>query len=79
MSEDADSYLADLRAQAAGFIEGHCPTPDQACPHRLIANDLVEWSVKWSAASDGRPQAIELLHERRFSGIGSTWNVLFGE
>lgn len=78
-SEDAASYLVDLRAQAAGFIAAHCPTPDELCPRRLVANDLVEWTVKWSAASDGRSQAIELLHERRFSGIGSTWNVLFGE
>lgn len=79
VSEEAASYFADLRQQAVGFVSTRCPTPGEVCADRLIGRDLVEWTVKWSAARDGRLLAIELLHERRFSGTGSTWNVLFGE
>ena len=49
------------------------------CQSRLLGIDMVEWMVSWTAKHEGDITAIELLHERRFSGLGSTWNILFGD
>lgn len=80
--DDATSaYFRDLRGQAVGFIAKQCPSTGKLtqCADRLLGEDMVEWLVSWRTSSDGKVLAIELLHERRMSGLGSTWNVLFGK
>jgi hypothetical protein len=76
------AYFRSLREQASDFIVKHCPatTPGKMtqCATRLLSDDMVEWLVSWRSTSNGKVLTIELLHERRMSGLGSTWNVLFG-
>ena len=80
-SENAIAYLADLKARAVSFIKVSCPKDGRMtkCQSRLLGIDMVEWMVSWTAKHEGDIAAIELLHERRFSGLGSTWNILFGD
>lgn len=78
LAEAPLAYLADLRNRAAAFVAS-CPEPGTPCRDRLIGPDMTEWVVSWAAARDGHLAAVELVHERRFSGAGSTWNVVFGE
>lgn len=77
------AYFRVLRDQAGGFIAKHCPASDAGvmtqCSTRLLGEDMVEWLVSWRPTGKGNAIAIELLHERRMSGLGSTWNVLFGQ
>ena len=77
------AYFRALRDQAGDFITNHCPmlAPGKMtqCSTRLLGEDMVEWLVSWRSTADGKVLAIELLHERRMSGLGSTWNVLFGK
>lgn len=77
------AYFRELRDQAGDFIQKHCRTisPGQVkqCSSRLLGEDMIEWLVSWQSSADGQVLAIELLHERRMSGLGSTWNVLFGK
>ena len=40
---------------------------------------MLEWMVSWTSDENGRPTAVELVHERNFSGLGKTLNVVFGE
>ena len=49
------------------------------CSDRLLANDMIEWIVTWKGSSNTNIDAIELIHERGMSGLGSTWNVVFGK
>ena len=74
-------YLRALRDQATGFVINYCPPKERItqCSSRLLSEDMVEWMVSWQSGSDGKIAAIELLHERRMSGLGATWNVLFGK
>lgn len=74
------AYFRALRDQATGFIRKNCPATGKVtqCSARLLGEDMVEWLVSWRSTGDGRVLTIELLHERRMSGLGSTWNVLFG-
>lgn len=79
---DLPRYLADLRARSIGFIKERCPSDGKAtteCRERLLGSDLTEWMVAWTSTTEGGIRAIELLHERRFSGLGGTWNVVFGD
>jgi hypothetical protein len=78
LSENPNEYLYLLRARAIALVRSTCPKPRVPCPVHLIGPDLVEWIVTWTAAEDGGIAALELLHERRFSGLGTTWNVVFG-
>ena len=39
---------------------------------------MIEWMVRWSSGGGVKVQTIELLHERKMSGLNSTWNVIFG-
>lgn len=75
-------YFRALRDQAGDFIQKHCQTisPGQMtqCSSRLLGEDMIEWLVSWRSTNDGKVLSIELLHERQMSGLGSTWNVLFG-
>lgn len=78
-SEHTLGYLTDLRDAAAAFISSSCPKARRVttCDARFLAPDMIEWMVSWTAADGGEISAIELLHERRFSGLENTWNVLF--
>ncbi|WP_239190754.1 hypothetical protein [Candidatus Nitrotoga sp. HW29] len=82
--EDDDATTANFRAlrdQAGDFIAKHCPATGKLtqCTSRLLGEDMIEWLVSWRTTGDGKLLAIELLHERRMSGLGSTWNVLYGK
>ena len=74
-------YLANLRQHTLAFINATCPKdgPTTTCKKRLLAPDTIEWMVTWASDDSGRIVAAELLHERRFSGVGSTINVVFGQ
>lgn len=74
-------YFVNLRAQAANFVSSNCPRSGQQtmCSDRLLANDMIEWIVTWKGSSIQNIDAIELIHERGMSGLGSTWNVVFGK
>jgi hypothetical protein len=45
----------------------------------MLGPDMIEWAISWASGVDGGIIAIELLHERSFSGLGTTLNVIFGE
>ncbi len=80
-SEDpTTAYFHALRDQAAFFVAAHCPSLEEAtqCSSRMLGEDMIEWRVSWKSPDGETVAAIELLHERRMSGLGSTWNVLFG-
>ena len=79
LSDDPEDYLATLRSRAISVVKRDCTIPQMPCQSRLIGPDMVEWIVTWSADQSGSIETIELLHERRFSGLGSTWNVVFGK
>ncbi len=80
-SENPIGYLADLRDRAVTFIASSCPMTGQTttCEQRLLGQDAIEWMVTWVADDKGQINAVELLHERRFSGMGSAVNVVFGQ
>lgn len=77
--DNPTNYLADLRARSASFITSSCPRSAKVtqCAQRLLSPDMLEWMVSWASSDDGKLIAVELLHERRFSGVGSTLNVIF--
>lgn len=79
--ENPVGYLLDLRARSAFFIASSCPRKGRLtqCQARMLGPDMVEWMVSWASSEDGRMTAVELLHERSFSGLGRTLNVVFGE
>lgn len=80
-SDDASSYFLNLRNYALAFVESSCPRSDRLtkCQNRMLGPDFIEWMVSWVSDGDGSLVALELLHERRFSGLGATLNVIFGE
>jgi hypothetical protein len=75
------AYFRALRDQSGDFIVKHCPPTGKMtqCSSRLLGDDMIEWLVSWRGTGDGKILTIELLHERRMSGLGSTWNVVFGK
>lgn len=76
------AYLSDLRARAVTLIRSRCPAgtgTSTECRDRLLGSDMVEWMVAWRPAEDGSIRAIELAHDRRFSNLGATWNVVFAD
>jgi hypothetical protein len=79
--ENPVMYLFDLRGRAASFIASACPRTGKVthCKVRMLGPDLLEWAVSWASNDDGTLAAVELLHERSFSGLGKTLNVLFGD
>ncbi len=79
--ENPVMYLFDLRSRAASFIASACPRTGKItrCKVRMLGPDMVEWAVSWASNDNGTLTAVELLHERSFSGLGKTLNVLFGE
>jgi hypothetical protein len=79
--ENPVMYLFDLRGRTTSFIASSCPGTGKIthCKTRMLGPDMVEWTVSWVANDTGTMVAVELLHERSFSGLGKTLNVLFGE
>jgi hypothetical protein len=80
-SENPVGYLANLQRRAIAFINEECPKSGitTGCNKRLLGADALEWMVSWVAGDNDRILAVELLHEKRFSGLGSTINVIFGQ
>ena len=79
-ADETTTYFINLRDQAAGFIAHNCPSLEKVtlCKKRLLGEDMIEWMVRWSSGGGVKVQTIELLHERKMSGLNSTWNVIFG-
>ena len=79
--EDINDYLLDLRSRAMQFVAESCPKTGHVtrCDNHFLGPDLTEWIVVWSTDSKNKPETLELAHERRFSGTGSSWNVVFGK
>jgi hypothetical protein len=80
-ADDPDAYLAGLRNQAIAHITAHCPASEDQitnCTVRLLSSDMVEWRI---IRSDLRNTLIglELIHDGRWSGGGSSINIVFGE
>lgn len=80
-SENPVAYLAALRDRTTAFIAARCPNSGRrtSCEARLLGPDMIEWMVAWTQNDLGELTAVELLHERRFSGLGATVNVVFGQ
>lgn len=81
-AEDPLGYLADLRARAIGLVRRDCPANAQGiatvCSHRLLSLDGTEWLVTRKDL-EGKLRGIELLHERRWSGLGANINIVFAD
>jgi hypothetical protein len=77
-SETIDSsYLATLEGLALRYIDSKCPgSQDTVCVEPFVSPDLVEWRIRVSRSEQSIGQ-IELLHERSFSGLGATYNIVF--
>ncbi len=78
IGESAKPYLAKLQDHVLKFWKEECSmgTENAICLKRFIASDNVEWVVHFS--SKGRDlQAIELIHDQKFSGLAASYNILF--
>lgn len=78
LGDNPDFYLAKLESDSILFIENNCPNLDENnyCVKHFISHDLIEWVVTYSKIKD-RLTAIELIHDRRFSGLNSNYNIVF--
>lgn len=79
--DDPVGYLLELKGRAVHFVRSSCPAsaPKTECGARMMGPDMTEWMVAWVSDADANIVAIELLHERRFSGLGRTLNIIFGQ
>jgi hypothetical protein len=78
LGEHAKSYLAQLQAHVLKFWKEECSTETEntTCLKHFVSSDNVEWVVHFS--SKGKDlQAIELVHDQKFSGLAATYNILF--
>lgn len=75
-----DAYLKHLRDSALWFVDANCSKAVEleVCSPRFLADDLTEWVITYTSAS-GRITALELLHEKGFSGADGTYRILFSE
>ncbi len=78
-------YVLDMKDRILNFIDENCQESRSKeknikCENRFLSPDLLEWIVyvKKSKETD-KVNLIELIHEKTFSGTGSSWNVLFSE
>lgn len=78
VSDDPIAWASDLRLRALSFLETSCSTKSQIteCEQRMISPDGIEWKMS-RVDSAGELVALELLHERQFSGLGATINIIF--
>jgi hypothetical protein len=79
--ENPVGYLLDLKTTAIAFVESSCPKQGRItkCDKRMLGGGMLEWMVSWTSHENGSRTAVELVHERNFSGLGKTLNVVFGE
>ena len=77
--ENAETYLRELQVRAVQHVRSSCPKTARLtqCENRMLGGDMIEWMLAWISDERGDLAAIELLHERRFSGLGKTVNVVF--
>ena len=78
LGEHAKSYLAKLQDHVLKFWKEECSmgAENTTCLKRFISSDNVEWVVHFSRK--GRDlQAIELVHDKTFSGLAASYNILF--
>ncbi len=70
-----------LRDQSESFVKFNCPYSKNItqCENRLLDDSYVEWLVSWRADSQGKVESIELVHDRRISGLNSSLNVIYGK
>ncbi len=78
LGDNPDFYLAKLETDSILFIEKNCQQLDENnyCKKHFISHDLIEWAITFSK-TNGRLTAIELVHDRRFSGLNSNYNIVF--
>lgn len=78
LGDNPDFYLAKLETDSIHFIEKNCSKLDENnyCVKHFIGHDLIEWAVTYSK-TNGKLTAIELVHDRRFSGLNSNYNIVF--
>lgn len=78
-------YIADMRNRVFNFVNENCEEliseeKNIKCKNRFLSSDLLEWIVYVKKSKDtDKINLIELIHERTFTGTGSSWNVLFSE
>lgn len=78
IGEHAKSYLAKLQNHVLKFWKEECSmeTENATCSKHFVSSDNVEWVVHFSRK--GRDlQAIELIHDQKFSGLAASYNILF--
>jgi hypothetical protein len=70
-----------LRDQAETFVKTTCPRKAvvTSCESRLLDESYVEWIVSWKSSAHGKIDTIELVSDRRFSGLNSSINVIFAQ
>lgn len=79
-------WLADLRSRALKHISERCQAINNImtldskyeCADRLISPDGIEWLVSYKKQKNYL-KSIELLHEKRWSGVGANINVIFSD
>jgi hypothetical protein len=78
LGSNPDAYLTQLQREAVEFVRTKCAIQPLSgfCDETLIASDLTEWVVAYRRDRRGIGN-IELMHDRRFSGIDANYNVIF--
>ncbi len=78
LGANPDAYLNQLQGEAVEFVRTKCTVQPLSgfCDETLIASDLTEWVVGYRRDRGGI-SSIELMHDRRFSGIDASYNVIF--
>lgn len=78
LGDNPDFYLAKLESDSIAFIENNCQKLDENkyCTKHFIGHDLIEWAITYFKVN-GKLTAIELVHDRRFSGLNANYNIVF--
>ena len=74
LGTNPDEYIASLQRQALDFIKEQCLSAKR-CDRSFIGEDLVEWHVFFQIVK-GNLAALELVHDRRFGGLGASYHVI---
>jgi hypothetical protein len=78
LGEHAKSYLGRLQYHVLKFWREECSSEAESttCSKRFVSPDNVEWWVHFSRKGKTL-QAIELVHDQKFSGLAASYNILF--
>jgi hypothetical protein len=78
LGDDSDAYLSSIQTDTLKFIRENCSTidVDGFCTKHFISHDYIEWAVKFVKDAKGI-QALELVHDLKFSGTAASYNVVF--